>query len=629
MLIPSLNLTANQIFTALALLALPGAVWLAFTRRGGTLPVRLADAVGLSISFNALAWLLSYFLKFDFTFATLHWVIIFLFSLLIIGWIYHLIRFKPRFSPASVLAALAALIILALGVWWRIEQAKTLIFPAWVDSVHHSLIVRVLQEQGHLVGTLRPYMAVPFAYHYSFHALTAMAATLTGLNPSDSILWFGQVINALIGLSVYRLAIALWADWRKGLLTALLVTFALHLPAYYLTWGRYTLSIGLVMLPLAMASLIDTLRKPTLVRWIELLVLTAGVVLSHLTALLLIGVFAFFALLVHMLQRSSLSSPATQPWQKWGPLLAVALAILNALALTSPWLYRLWGVYSMQARISTIPFTDSSQVSYLQYIWTLLGPNSSYFWLILGACGLLWSFFHRKNLSFSLWGLVITLLMVPWGLRLGSFRPDHMAIILFLPISLFAADFIYRMFDQAVVLRKPALIITAQLLLLLAVAAGLVRGTMDNRDVINPTTIIADDKDRAVLDWIRENTSVDSKFLINTAFWMGNSFRGVDGGYWLLPYASRETVLPPVFYTFDSTENQQQVNDWAKDISTAATCDDAFNQVLARSQPDYIYIRTGKGSLQPAALDQCRNLLSIYRQHDVVIYQVLPDPSSP
>lgn len=626
MLISSLNLPVNQLLAALAVLVLPGAVWLAWTRRGSPFSVWLADAVGLSVSFYALAWLLSYFFKFNFSLYTLRWIVVFQLTLLIFGWVYQLIRYKFHWNLKYVLLALGTLVFLAAAVTWRLFQAKTLIFPAWVDSVHHALIIRVFQEQGHLVGTLKPYLNVPFAYHYSFHALTSMVATFTGLNAGDSMLWFGQVLNALIGLSVYRLGLALWGDWRRSLLAALAVTFALHLPAYYLTWGRYTLTIGMVMLPLAMAALIENLRAPSLARWVELLVLTAGLALSHLTALLLFGIFALTSLLTQAFRKPPADETADAPrWRKWIPIAAASLAMLNGLAVVSPWLYRMWGVNAPQAEISAVAFADPGQVNYWLYIWQLLGPDSSYFWLALAAIGLVWAFIRRDSWPLALWALVIALIMNPWGIRLNPFRPDHMAIILFLPVSLFAADLLVRLLDHAPVMRKPALIWAARIVLVAVTAAGLLRGTWDNRDVINPATVLADEKDRAVLDWVSQNTYANSKFLINTSFWLGSSYRGVDGGYWLEPYTGRRTVLPPVFYVFDLQE-AEQINRWAKSLTPADASNTALEQVLDESQPDYLYIRLGKGSLQPTDLDGSPRLLSIYRQHDVVIYQVLPKP---
>ena len=48
-----------------------------------------------------------------------------------------------RAWPALLLA-----LLLAALVAWRLYQARSLALPAWVDSVHHALIVRKIMENG-------------------------------------------------------------------------------------------------------------------------------------------------------------------------------------------------------------------------------------------------------------------------------------------------------------------------------------------------------------------------------------------------------------------------------------------------------------------------------------------------
>ena len=45
-------------------------------------------------------------------------------------------------------------------------------------------------------------------------------------------------------------------------LAALLVGFVFQMPAYYLTWGRFTLLTGLVVLGPAMAAALDVFKGP-------------------------------------------------------------------------------------------------------------------------------------------------------------------------------------------------------------------------------------------------------------------------------------------------------------------------------------------------------------------------------
>ena len=134
-------------------------------------------------------------------------------------------------------------------------------------------------------------MPVPFYYHYAFHALAAVFSFISRLSPPDAVLYLGQVLNAAIAMAVYRLGKALWGDWRRAVLSAILVAFVTQMPAYYVTWGRYTLLTGMLLLPLAMASALDIVNKGVQKsRLFTLGLLTAGILLSHYFAASSVGI---------------------------------------------------------------------------------------------------------------------------------------------------------------------------------------------------------------------------------------------------------------------------------------------------------------------------------------------------
>lgn len=48
------------------------------------------------------------------------------------------------------------MIVLAISGWLRAVQIADLALPAWVDSVHHALMIRVAAETGRAPWTLTP-----------------------------------------------------------------------------------------------------------------------------------------------------------------------------------------------------------------------------------------------------------------------------------------------------------------------------------------------------------------------------------------------------------------------------------------------------------------------------------------
>jgi hypothetical protein len=149
-------------------------------------------------------------------------------------------------------------------------------------------------------------------------------------------------------------------------------------------------------------------------------------------------------------------------------------------------------------------------------------------------------------------------------------------------------------------------------------------GARETRSITNPVTILATKADRQALEWISQNTPLEANFLINAVGWQSNTYRGVDGGYWIMPYTGRQTVLPPISYTWGALDYINQINAWAKKVSELKDCTPEFWSLVQDSKATYVYVRTGSGSLQPAALNACQRLKTIYQADGVYIYQISP-----
>jgi hypothetical protein len=208
---------------------------------------------------------------------------------------------------------------------------------------------------------------------------------------------------------------------------------------------------------------------------------------------------------------------------------------------------------------------------------------------------------------------------MPWGFRLAPFRPDHLTIVLFLPASILAAILILTLLDGAQ-LRWPHL--RARLLGAMLVAGLCGYGIWDTRDIVNPVTILADAADRAALIWIQANTPPDARFLTNETYWQAGLYRGVDGGWWLLPAAGRQTVLPPALYGMGADAYVQSIIATAKQVALLNGCSPAFWQIARTEQVKYLYLHEGRGSMQPAAFMDCAGLTLVYQKNGVSVFLV-------
>lgn len=620
----TLTQTAIYCLVAILILVVPGAAWVAWSQRRADVLSRLADAVGYAISLTVIIALAGFLLNIQFTRQLITGLYALSFLLLLAGLLSRVKRSPVTgWNSLKIFASVIGLAGAAGLAAWRLFQAQDLVLPAWVDSVHHTLIVRVIMENGGVPQTLAPYLPVDFSYHYGFHVLAALFAGITQVEPAAAMIWFGQILNAAVALTVYRLGMEIWGDWRRAVLAALLVGFGFQMPAYYLTWGRYTLITGLVVLPLAMAALLRLSRHPRdSSAWASAVVLTTGVALSHYTTLLLLGFFTIILVLVRWLERPQPDESGRTPsrWHgTWQPAGAAPAGVLIA----APWLLRVWRQMSAQARVQVVSPLNSGQAGYLSYILYLLGPLHSIIWLAVGGAGLIWGLLRRPSRSLALWGLLLALLTLPWGVRLGPFRPDHMAIVLFLPASLLAADFVFNLVDLSARLSKLWLRRVLQAGLIAAALAGLVWGGWQTRSVLNSATVFAEQADLDALEWVRANTPPDARFMINTTPWMGGTYRGVDGGYWLLPYAGRQTILPPVMYTYGTSTDVTRIEEWAQRTSKLTTCDEEFWRLVDEFDANYLYLRQGSGNLQPGALTNCSQIIPVYQRGGVHIYEIV------
>jgi hypothetical protein len=644
-------------------------------------PEYAAIAFGLSLALVSLAALAGWWLHF--TFDGLFFGIILSASLIALA--AAVINRRPfllRWSGSTTAAFLVALALLAL----RLYQARDLVFPAWVDSVHHAFIVRILLEQGGLPSNFSPWIPVDFYYHFGFHTAAAVIAAISRQAPATVLLVFGQVLSVMVALSIYRLSMALCRNPRVALLAMALSGFVSEMPAFYLSWGRYTLLAGLVLLPLAMAEAVEfLLHAPRPQSAVRLALLTAGVLLTHYLAGILLASFLVILALARMRRR----------WMR-RRILSLAFAACFGALLASPWLARMIGFAAPEiAAVVSSPFGASDAASRWadwDYFLRLLSPARNAAFLSAGLLAALFFSFRKGNLRpFALWGLILGALAVPWGFRLAPFRPDHFTIVLFLPASLLAAaglnDLMQRWQtiiqgirmarkemragdglsvipdmkdkpgtsegDGPASSRPTSSVKTSsarsffsgwktqirkltdsceefilrglQGKFLYSSLLGLLClwGAWDMRTIVNPVTMLADDADRFALEWVKMHTPPDARFLINATYWQAGLYRGVDGGYWLLPATGRVTILPPALYGMGTPENVGAMTRTMETVSHLNGCGPDFWKIVEMNHLTYVYIHEGKGTLSSDPLANCAGIVSEYQNMGINIYRII------
>lgn len=647
MTIPSGNLFI-AIIALFTLFILPGLAWRGlFWEPGQEFVERLGEIIGVSISLIALGALLLFLLNWHVRYIGLAFLALLGLPLAARGLRSWGLEIKAGFRPRKG-ASNRALLLLdstktlgkafrdmiysSIGVvitggaflgilLWRFYQSRDLVFPAWVDSVHHTLIVRLFLEKGGIPKTFEPYMPVPFYYHYAFHAVTAAFAYLTRTEPVQAVLWLGQVLNALVSVGIYRLVLSVWGDRRRAVLAALLTGFVTQMPAYYLSWGRYTLLTGMVLLPLAMAAAFELVNKKfSLARLATLTILSGGLLLTHYFVAALLAIF-----LVILAFQALLRDIRTRTGWRDSVVVRLSVSVISGLGLALPWLLHTWAHShrALDLRIVPIGIEAVERLyfpAYLNYLWRLLGPVRNQILLIPALAGLALAVARQRTRGLAIWIIIICLLSQPWGIYLAPFRPDHAVIVLFFPTAMLIADLVFSLMDW----RNTGRIGMFKAGVLFGLCAALLGwGAYGTRTIVNPGTILAGEADRRAIEWIDRNTPQEAKFFINVNHWQFGIYRGSDGGWWITPLTGRKTLLPVALYPMGDPGYVQGVNQLAEKASQLKGCTPEFWEIIREEGYDYLYLTVGKGSVQVESLVGCPGLRRVYEQGGISIYQVV------
>ena len=601
-----------RIALAIIALCLPGLAWWLWLgdheQDGGE---ALARIFAVSASFISLVALAFYTIRIAFTPMIIGVLLSLCIGLVLAGLIHS---WKTAFSKTWLIA----LLVLAIFVIWRLWQARELVFPNWVDSQHHVLIIRKIIENGGLPSTLEPYLPGPFYYHFAFHTVTTFFSVLSGLAPEQAVLILGQVLNACVGISVYALAKAVGRDWRVGLLAAFFVTFVTKMPGYYLTWGRYTLLMGVMILPVAIAE-VEVLRRGA-AKWsrtIGLFLLTVGTLLSHYLAAFLLAVYFLivgFDWVIESIKKKKAD---------WLAILTLAAPAFIGLLASIRWYIRILrysvGVVDRGIQLSENALTiNTDQIDYLKYI---LGPNASYVLMGLAALGLFYLLYKRDWRTFGIWSTVLVFFSIPTGIVVFSFQNYYFDLVLFIGISLLSALFAVGILDFLLEKLNKKIYITLPILLLLL---GLISfGAYENYDAINDSTILVNSADQSALEWIKQHTPEDARFFVNTTNWGYGMYRGVDGGGWILPTTGRWSLAPTIFYTFGADKATSATwTDWSERAMEVTTCDDNFWDLVEEANLRYLYIRNGTSGLQSHDAINCAGTRMLYDNGNVSIWLI-------
>ena len=423
---------------------------------------------------------------------------------------------------------LAYVLVLSLGS--RLWSVRDLVIPNWWDSVHHTVIVQLFLDHGGLFTAWEPYAPLTsFTYHFGFHAAVASLSWLTGMAAPGAVLDFGQVLNGLTVLGAYLLAQRLTGRPWAGLLAALVTGLVSLMPAYYVNWGRYTQLAGQIILPALIVVTLEAVERGGRRRLAVMAVMAAGLALTHYRVAIFYGAFVAALLVVRAWQARG------RPRALAVELSRTAVAALAALALTAPWGWNLWlNLAPLHlSRLTAVPTPEGvawmetyNSIRDLDYILPpyLLWP---------AVAGLAIGLWRRQRVAFliALWTLGLFVSANPHWLGLpGTGEVSNHAVLigLYIPVSTCIGLLGAAILDSLPRLAAQGRVIMATIVIL----AGL-WGAREVGGMVNPYFALVKQEDLPALEWIRDNTPIASRFLVNSEPAYGGSTEvGTDAGWW-------------------------------------------------------------------------------------------------
>lgn len=561
-----------------------------------------------------------------------------------------------------VALGLALIFLASLAV--RLIMVRDMTAPAWVDSVHHALLTRLILEKGGFPDTYQPYLEAPNAlYHTGFHSLAAAFIWLTGMEISKALLLLGQLFNALAVFAVYLFTTRLVRDRLSGLVAALVTGLVTPMPAYYTSWGRYTQLSGLLILPVVFFVTMAVLEATPPARSARLRLLAlgglacAGLLLTHYRVAAFTGCLVLAALLTrggfalrerrkgnqqngpqveipaqndigYAQQTEKQSKQEYLGYAHPGSSFLTAFTRLSALALASVLLSLPWWLQTLPDLVaSTLQKGASNTEVFSDFAWRYLNTALGVPAMLLAGLGLLWGLFRRRWFAWALLAWLALLFMLAnlgaFGVPAGGYmNSTSVEIMLFIPISLLAG-YLVSDWGRGISrrLKDPLRPYFLGLCALLALGTGWL-GAQRLLPILNPVTMLFRQADRPAMAWIEANLPQDAVILVNPISWGYGLYAGSDGGFWITPLTGRRTLPPPVLFALGgSSETYRQTREACKRILELAGDPAGLHAYLQELDIRYIYLGARGGALSPRALQASPLFRVIYAQEGVWIFE--------
>jgi hypothetical protein len=569
-------------------------------------------AIGLALAAwpIALAWLQALHL------ALSAWSVL---GIAIGSWSIGLWKLRPwkhvtalRFDPSRVMLWSVVLIVAVVGL----TALRNVVVGPGSDAYHHTLITQLIVERGRLPDNYEPYAPlVSFTYHFGFHTFAAVLSLLSGLSPVIVAPIAAQVLVAFAALSVAFLAEQMTSQKWLAAVSALIAGLVSIFPAYYINWGRYTQLTGLVLLPIFLGIVWHWAMTDRGWRDVPLIgLLAAGITLAHYRVTLMTASAVIFVIgLNGVFARWRLA--------EWRQVIGrlIAAAVIAGL-LIAPWV---WHVFISLRQ--GYPIVLGSMAP-LFFQLDRLGPyvlnyptNRVFLGLLAMALIAGWLRRQRVVISLSIWSAGMWVLSGP---RLAGAFMDTISVLisLYIPAAIISAWFVVTI-GAWLRQRWPS----ARWVMSMGLVGLAAWGAVSISNIVETNAPYVGPADLPAIDWIRNNTPVSARFMVNTFHfeYSDNYVLGSDAGYWLPLLAGRATITMPMIYPAERAASP--------DLLERLVALDRLNgklttpEALALMQKEgitHVYVGQRGGPISAEELEESPHFKLAYHTGPVYVFEV-------
>jgi hypothetical protein len=440
-------------------------------------------------------------------------------------------------------------VILLAVVFSRFWAIRSLEAPMWGDSVQHAVMTQLIVDNGGLFKNWLPYaLYQSLTVQYGFSTAAAFFSWFSGYSGLYSTLVFGQIANIFAVMSIYPLAakVAGARPWA-GVIAMLAAGLLLPMPAFYVNWGRYAQLAGQVVLPIAIWAMWVCLDELDRIAWKKLIF--AAIILSGMSLNYYRMPFFYATFILALALIFGFVAWKTNPVFWKNALLKFSGVILLSVVLIIPW--GLQVMNSSLARAVGAGFTANTPLDVViddYQIWNSIREYLPLPWLFLAGFAVLAAIVKRewKVLTVAVWVVLLSaykagmLVNLPGANMLQSFA---VLIALYIPAGILVSWFLSLLLEKIPEFRwKPAW--------LLVIILGLsLWGANQSRKVVDEAVYaMIKHPDLNAMQWIKENTPQDARFLVEGfRIYAGTTAVGSDGGWYIPLLTRRENTMPPQY----------------------------------------------------------------------------------